>query len=116
SDNVLNKIKPSTFENAPELWRDSLPSLSTNAHKYSRGHAAVFSGPAHSTGAARLSAMAAARSGAGAVTLFSPPDALSINAAHLTSIMVRETRSIKDIEAFLIDRKVAACVLGPGYG
>ena len=30
--------------------------------------------------------------------------------------MVRETRSIKDIEAFLIDRKVAACVLGPGYG
>ncbi|MND77444.1 Bifunctional NAD(P)H-hydrate repair enzyme Nnr [compost metagenome] len=116
SDNVLNKIKPSTFENAPELWRDSLPSLSTNAHKYSRGHAAVFSGPAHSTGAARLSAMAAARSGAGAVTLLSPPDALSINAAHLTSIMVRETRSIKDIEAFLIDRKVAACVLGPGYG
>ncbi len=116
SDDVLNKIGPDTFENTPELWRDSLPALSTSAHKYSRGHAAVFSGPAHSTGAARLSAMAAARSGAGAVTLLSPPDALSTNAAHLTSIMVRETRSLKDIEAFLIDRKVAACVLGPGYG
>ncbi|ASV86675.1 carbohydrate kinase family protein [Ochrobactrum quorumnocens] len=115
SDDVLNKIKPNTFENAPQLWRDSLPTLSTNAHKYSRGHAAVFSGPAHSTGAARLSSMAAARSGAGAVTLLSPPDALSVNAAHLTSIMVRETRGIKDIEAFTIDRKVAACVLGPGY-
>lgn len=115
-DNVLDKIAPNTFENAPELWRDQLPALSINAHKYSRGHAVVFSGPAHSTGAARLSAMAAARSGAGAVTLLSPPDALATNAVHLTSIMVRETRSIKDVEAFLIDRKVAACVLGPGYG
>ncbi|KAI1694991.1 carbohydrate kinase domain-containing protein [Ditylenchus destructor] len=93
-----------------------LPQLSINAHKYSRGHAVVFSGPAYSTGAARLSAMAAARSGAGAVTLLSPPDALLTNAAHLTSIMVRETRNIKDVETFVKDRKVAACVLGPGYG
>lgn len=116
SDSVLEKIAPNTFESAPELWREQLPALSINAHKYSRGHAVVFSGPAHSTGAARLSAMAAARSGAGAVTVLSPPDALATNAAHLTSIMVRETRSIKDVEAFLIDRKVAACVLGPGYG
>ena len=116
SDDVLDKINPRTFENDSELWRNHLPTLSTNAHKYSRGHAAVFSGPAHLTGAARLSAIAAARSGAGAVTLLSPPDALSINATHLTSIMVRETRNIKDIEAFVIDRKVAACVLGPGYG
>lgn len=115
-DNVLDKIAPNTFENALELWRDQLPALSINAHKYSRGHAVVFSGPEHSTGAARLSAMAAARSGAGAVTLLSPPDALATNAVHMTSIMVRETRSIKDVEAFLIDRKVAACVLGPGYG
>ncbi|OYR19094.1 NAD(P)H-hydrate dehydratase [Brucella thiophenivorans] len=116
SDDVLKQIAPNTFQNAPELWREHLPTLSINAHKYSRGHAAVFSGPAHSTGAARLSARAAARSGAGAVTLLSPPDAVQTNAAHLTSIMLRETRSMKDVEAFLIDRKVAACVLGPGYG
>ena len=116
ADDVLTTIKPQTFENSPELWRGQLPQLSINAHKYSRGHAVVFSGPAHSTGAARLSAMAAARSGAGAVTLLSPPDALLTNAAHLTSIMVRETRNIKDVETFVKDRKVAACVLGPGYG
>jgi len=116
SEAVLENIAPDTFENAPELWREHLPTLSINAHKYSRGHAAVFSGPLHSTGAARLSARAAARSGAGAVTLLSPPDAVQTNAAHLTSIMLRETRSIKDVEAFFIDKKVAACVLGPGYG
>lgn len=116
SDTVLESIAPDSFENAPELWRDQLPMLAINAHKYSRGHAVVFSGPVHSTGAARLSARAAARSGAGAVTMLSPPDAVLTNAAHLTSIMVRETRSIKDVETFLVERKVAACVLGPGYG
>lgn len=116
TDDVLTAIKPTTFENSPELWRSQLPQLSINAHKYSRGHAAVFSGPAHSTGAARLSAMAAARSGAGAVTVLSPSDALLTNAAHLTSIMVRETRSINDASVFVTDRKVAACALGPGYG
>ncbi|MFI3902952.1 NAD(P)H-hydrate dehydratase [Ochrobactrum sp. S1502_03] len=115
-DTVLKSITPDTFENAPELWQDQLPILAINAHKYSRGHAAVFSGPVHSTGAARLSARAAARSGAGAVTLLSPPDAVLTNAAHLTSIMLRETRNIKDVETFLVERKVAACVLGPGYG
>ncbi len=60
--------------------------------------------------------MAAARSGAGAVTLLSPPDALAVNAAHLTSIMVRETRSQQDAAQFITDRKVTAAVLGPGYG
>lgn len=115
-DRILGEINPRVFENSPELWADSLPSPAVDAHKYSRGHAAVFSGAMHSTGAARLSAMAAARSGAGAVTLLSPPDALAVNAAHLTSIMVRETRSQQDAAQFITDRKVTAAVLGPGYG
>lgn len=115
-DRILGEINPRVFENSPELWADSLPSPVVDAHKYSRRHAAVFSGAMHSTGAARLSAMAAARSGAGAVTLLSPPDALAVNAAHLTSIMVRETRSQQDAAQFITDRKVTAAVLGPGYG
>lgn len=115
-DRVLDTIRPQAHENAPALWVDSLPALNVNAHKYSRGHVAVFSGGMHATGAARLSARAAARSGAGAVTLLSPPDAVPINAAHVTSIMVRETRSASDVREFIADRKVAAAVLGPGYG
>ncbi len=115
-DRLLGQISPQILENSPELWAYDLPSLAVNEHKYSRGHAAIFSGGLHSTGAARLSAMAAARSGAGAVTLLSPPDAVATNAAHLTSVMVREMRSRRDIEAFITDRKVAAAVLGPGYG
>ncbi|MBB5701864.1 hydroxyethylthiazole kinase-like uncharacterized protein yjeF [Ochrobactrum daejeonense] len=115
-DHVLATIGFRAFENAPDLWLSSLPALGVEAHKYSRGHAVVFSGGVHATGAARLSALAAARSGAGAVTLLSPPDAMAVNAAHLTSIMVRETRSLKDVRQFVSDRKVAAAVLGPGYG
>lgn len=115
-DHLLTKIEPLVFENTPDLWESALPALGVEAYKYSRGHAVVFSGGAHSTGAARLSALAAARMGAGAVTLLSPPDAMPVNAAHLTSIMVRETRGLRDFRQFCAERKVAAAVLGPGYG
>lgn len=115
-DHVLTKIEPLVFENTPDLWESALPVLGVEAYKYSRGHAVVFSGGANSTGAARLSALAAVRMGAGAVTLLSPPDAMAVNAAHLTSIMVRETRGLRDVRQFWAERKVAAAVLGPGYG
>jgi hydroxyethylthiazole kinase-like uncharacterized protein yjeF len=103
-------------ENVPLLWTASLPSPATDTHKYARGHVAVFSGPPNATGAARLSALAAARAGAGAVTLLSPPAALQVNAAHLTSVMLRRVEGTADALAFAADRKVRAAVLGPGFG
>ena len=111
---VLGEIEPRFFENAPALWLDNLPRPSRDAHKYSRGHVAVFSGGLASTGAARLSAIAAARAGAGAVTLLSPPDALAVNAAHLTSIILRECGSMDQATEFLRQRRPGALVFGPG--
>jgi len=113
---VLGAIAPKTFRNAPTLWRTLLPRPDVDTHKYARGHAAVFSGGPFSTGAARLSAMAAARAGAGAVTVLSPPDALAVNAAHLTSIMVAKVAGAGDVERIVATRKVRAAVLGPGFG
>ncbi len=104
------------LENLPSLWTEALPSPSTDAHKYARGHVAVFSGPPTATGAARLSALAAARAGAGAVTVLSPPEALQVNAAHLTSIMLRPIDGVADATDFVAARKVRAAVLGPGFG
>jgi len=115
-EDVLDGIAPQCFENGPHLWRAAFPRLSDDTHKYRRGHTAVFSGGATATGAARLSARAAARIGTGAVTVLSPPDALIVHAAHLTSIMLRKTENVADAMEFIRDRKVFSAVLGPGFG
>ena len=89
---VLDEIRPQSFENTPQVWRKAFPVPRIDGHKYARGHALVVSGDIASTGAARMSARAALRAGAGLVTLLSPRDALAINAAALTAVMVRAGR------------------------
>lgn len=116
SDEAIASLGPTLFENAPGLWRHLLPWPSADTHKYSRGHAAVFSGGPTATGAARLAALAAARAGAGAVTMLSPPSALLANAAHLTSIMLRRVETLAELEAFRTTSRARAAVLGPGFG
>lgn len=107
---------PRCFENAPALWRRSLPVPGVEAHKYRRGHAAVFSGGPGATGAARLAAQGAARAGAGAVTVLSPGSAMLVNAAHLTAIMLARIDTVDDFTAFAGERRPSAFVLGPGFG
>ena len=85
-------------------------------HKYSRGHAFVVSGPMSATGAARLAAMAALRAGAGAVTVASPPDALLVNAAHLTAIMVRAFDGAEALGTLLSDPRPKSVAVGPANG
>lgn len=114
-DGVLDRIQPRTFGNDPDLWEAAFPVPRTEAHKFSRGHVVVLSGGVAATGAARLSARAALRGGAGLVTVASPPDALAVNAAALTAVMVRQTCD-EDEFACLIRHKVDACVIGPGAG
>lgn len=113
---VLDAIRPATFENAPSTWRYAFPRPSIDGHKYSRGHAVVVSGGLASTGAARLAARGALRAGAGLVTVASPPDALAVNAAALTAIMVRAVDRADDFTAMLEDKRINACVVGPGGG
>lgn len=113
---VLPAIGCRTFRNAPPLWLHRFPRPHREAHKYARGHAGVFSGGASSTGAARLAALAAARAGAGAVTVLSPGSALQVNAMHLTSIMLRRAETPDEAVAFARERRLAAAVVGPGFG
>lgn len=114
-ESVLDTIRPQTFVNDPVLWNRFLTVPRRDQHKYSRGAVAVFSGGVTSTGAGRLSAMAAARIGAGAVTVYSPASAISANAAHLTSIMLRKVDDRDDLAAALAARAPDAVVLGPGF-
>jgi hydroxyethylthiazole kinase-like uncharacterized protein yjeF len=105
-----------TFANAPDLWAGALPRLALSVHKYERGHTVVLSGGATRTGAARLAARAALRVGSGLVTLASPPEALGVNAAHLTAVMLRGCAGPEGLAAILGDRRFNAVVLGPALG
>src|SRR6202795_622351 len=113
---VLDEIRPQTFENIPQAWRHSFPVPRIDGHKYARGHAIVVSGDIASTGAARLSARGALRAGAGLVTLVSPRDALAVNAAALTAVMVRAVDTAVEFAELLNDKRLNACVIGPGAG
>lgn len=116
ADAIIEHLAVKTFENTPPLWLADFPLPAIDTHKYKRGHVGVFSGGPSSTGAARLSAFAAARSGAGAVTVLSPANAMQVNAAHLTSIMLRKVSDNADLTAYLDDKRPSAFVLGPGFG
>ncbi len=113
---VLAEIKPQTFENTPDLWRTSFPVPKIDGHKYARGHAVVVSGDIASTGAARLAARGSLRAGAGLVTLASPRDALFVNAAALTAVMVRAIDTVIEFAELLNDKRLDTCVIGPGAG
>src|SRR5690242_5421320 len=113
---VLAEIKPQTFENVPDSWRAAFPVPQMDAHKYARGHAVVVSGDVASTGAARLAARGALRAGAGLVTVASPREALAVNAAALTAVMVRAVDTPIEFADFLDDRRFNTCVIGPGAG
>ncbi|MBB5572526.1 MULTISPECIES: NAD(P)H-hydrate dehydratase [Rhizobium] len=103
-------------ENMPVQWQADLPPADTDTHKYKRGHLVVFSGGATATGAARMSAMAGLRAGAGLVTIASPEQALSVNAGLLTAIMLRAVDDEAALRAWLTDQRLSTFVLGPGFG
>lgn len=113
---VLDSIRPRAVLNRPELWSPHLPMPKVDGHKYDRGHALVVSGGMTQTGASRLVARAALRVGAGLVTVASPPDALVVHAAHLTSIMLKRMEGAAGLSDLLADKRLNVVAIGPGLG
>jgi hydroxyethylthiazole kinase-like uncharacterized protein yjeF len=56
------------------------------------------------------------RAGAGLVTLASPTDALAVNAAALTAVMVCAIDTVVEFGELLTDKRLNTCVIGPGAG
>ena len=105
---VLDTVRPACWENAPGLWR--LPEPGPAAHKYSRGHVTILVG-AGMTGAARLAAAGARRSGAGLVTLVAPDRASGdVLRAGDPGVIVTEA----PVAALVADARRTAWALGPG--
>jgi ADP-dependent NAD(P)H-hydrate dehydratase / NAD(P)H-hydrate epimerase len=112
---VLDRIAPPVAANHPDFWRHRFPWPAADAHKYTRGHALVVGGTVM-TGAARLAARAAARLGAGLVTVAAPDAAFSVYATALTGIIVQPAGSPEAFQALLADRRRNAALIGPGAG
>jgi hydroxyethylthiazole kinase-like uncharacterized protein yjeF len=102
------------FENGPALW--NFPWPHNGGNKFQRGDCLVVSGPAHATGAARLAACGALRVGAGLVSVASPLDAVTVNAASLTAIMVKPFAGESGFAGLLKDERIKGIVIGPGVG
>jgi NAD(P)H-hydrate epimerase len=114
-DAVLDRVAPDTAANEPVWWLAAFPRPSLEAHKYSRGHALVAGGPVM-TGAPRLAARAAARLGAGLVTVAAPEAAFPIYATALTGVIVHPVAGLEAFRALLADPRRNAALIGPGAG
>jgi hydroxyethylthiazole kinase-like uncharacterized protein yjeF len=112
---VLDSLSVDTWENTPALWRAKLPQWRANINKYSRGHALLYGGYPM-TGASRMAARAAARSGAGLTTIAVPEHAFAIYASALTSIMAQPLAQHEDLARLLVDSRYTAFSIGPGAG
>ncbi|WP_213271665.1 NAD(P)H-hydrate dehydratase [Hyphomonas sp.] len=107
-------VQTALAENSPALWHSKMPQPGFGVHKYQRGHLKVVSGGPWNTGAARLTARAGLRAGAGLVTVLSPPDAAGVHAAHLTAIMLAPFVTPEDLAAYAA--RSTAMVIGPAAG
>ena len=115
-EHYLETIDPQVHLNDPEIWRDELPMLQPQDHKYSRGHAGIVGGGISATGAARLAARAALRAGAGATTVVCPPAALITYAAALEAVMVTACADTEEFAAWIRNRRIGTILIGPGNG
>jgi ADP-dependent NAD(P)H-hydrate dehydratase / NAD(P)H-hydrate epimerase len=114
-ETVLDRVTPDTAADEPLWWLDGFPRPSLESHKYTRGHALVAGGEMM-TGAARLAARSALRTGAGLVTLAAPEVAFPVYAASLTGVIVHPVAGSDDFQALLADKRRNAVLIGPGAG
>lgn len=100
--------------NSPSLWLLKLPRPKADGHKYDRGYCVVIGGT-KMTGAARLAAEAAARAGAGLVTIIAPPEVANVYRKTAAAHVIVEDETV-DRCSHLQDPRRNALVLGCGYG
>ncbi|USG59648.1 NAD(P)H-hydrate dehydratase [Sneathiella marina] len=115
-DEYLETISPDIFTNTPEIWKSNLHILQPSDHKYSRGHLVVVGGGIASTGAARIASRCSLRAGAGAVTVISPPSALTTYAVALEAVMVRACSTAEEFLEWVEGKRIGTILIGPGCG
>jgi NAD(P)H-hydrate epimerase len=114
AEDILPRIKPTAWENKPELWIRRYPWPQGDTNKYLRGHVLVAGGMM--SGAGRLAAHAVQRIGAGLVTVACPPQVQAIYAGFSPSLIVHAVEHASEIAEIIDKRHVKAVLAGPGGG
>ncbi|KTC73744.1 sugar kinase [Legionella birminghamensis] len=85
-----------------------------NSHKGDFGHVLIIGGGEGMPGSVCLAALAAARTGAGLVTVATKPEHAKRPVTGLPEAMIHGISSIKDILSLI--KRASVCVIGPGLG
>lgn len=102
-----------TLVRQPDLGPVATPRL-RSAHKGHFGHVLVIGGDHGMTGAARLAAEAALRSGAGRVSVATRPEHAALIAAACPELMCHGVASAQQLRPLI--RSASVLVIGPGLG
>lgn len=98
-----------------KAWAQArLPRRSRGAHKGNFGHVAIFGGDIGMSGAVRMAGEAAARSGAGLVSVATRSEHAALVSAGCPELMCHGVTTVADVRRVLARATVAAA--GPGLG
>ena len=114
SRSVLNDISPSINLNIKKYWINNIKWPKIDDHKYSRGFSLVVGGPKNMTGAARLAAISAQRTGSGIVCVAVEKNAEQIYFITLLSQIVKTYRNIEEFTSIINEKRINSIVIGPG--
>lgn len=102
--------------NAPSLWQAHFPTPKQEGNKYDRGHSVIMGGGIASTGAAKLAAHAALRSGAGLVSVACDMQSLPIYGASFQAVMTKLTANAEEFSTLINNERVTSVLVGCGCG
>jgi len=113
-DEVYEEISPSAFRTDRDDLAKLLPPRRRSAHKGLFGHVLVIGGDHGMGGAALMAAEAAARSGAGLVSLATRPEHVTAALTRAPEVMAAGVNSGQDLQPLL--ERPDVLVVGPGLG
>ena len=113
-ESILQRITPSARLLEWDYVRPMLPKRAKDSHKGNYGHVLVVGGDYGMGGAVRLAAEAAARVGAGLVSVATRPEHVPIVSGSCPELMCHQVGDADDLAPLLARANVI--VIGPGLG
>jgi hydroxyethylthiazole kinase-like uncharacterized protein yjeF len=111
---IITKMRPYSERISANDFCPFLPNRSKSSHKGDFGHVLVIGGDCGMAGAVRMAAEAAARTGAGLISVATRPDHAETIGISRPELMCHPINRAKDLYPLL--EKASVVVIGPGLG